>query len=141
MRAKLLIGWGLLMALVALPGYAQQPDTARHWSDDAWTPIIEEGGVAFSYIFYREANSYHNGVVVRLINRNDYPVRYAFTIIFRAGDGQEKVDQARGTLEAGAMKTGDASGLYWIPFRDERRIGEVGLRGIRIERAGTSGTS
>jgi hypothetical protein len=31
------------------------------------------------------------------------------------------------------MKTGENDGLFWIPFRDGRSIGEVGLRGFDIE--------
>jgi hypothetical protein len=37
------------------------------------------------------------------------------------------------------METGESAGLYWIPFTDGRSIGEIGLRGIRVERMPSSG--
>lgn len=104
----------------------------RHWSDEAWNPIVEEQGVTFDYIFYREADNHNNGVVVRLHNTNDAPVRYEFRIVFRAS-GNERVERASGELDAGTMKTGDEDGLFWIPFPDGQRINEVGLRGYRVE--------
>lgn len=119
--------------LVVLVLFSSIPAQAQHWSDEAWTPIVEHQGVAFSYIFYREADNTNNGVVVRLHNENDYSVRYRFDIIFRTGHGDEHVEQVEGTLRAHQMKTGENDGLFWIPFADGRSIGEVGLRGYAIE--------
>ncbi len=127
----------LLAVLAGRSAAAQSADTTaqeRHWSNQAWTTIIKHDGVDVSYIFYREADNVNNGVVVRLINRNTHPVRYAFKVVFRAGDGTEKVAQASGDLKPGEMETGESAGLYWIPFTDGRSIGEIGLRGIRVER-------
>lgn len=123
---------GLLATLVlfiSIPAQAQD----GHWSDDAWTPIIEHRGVAFSYIFYSEADNTNNGVVVRLRNENDHAVRYRFDIVFRTGRGDERTEQVEGTLEAHQVKTGDNDGLFWIPFADGRAIGEIGLRGYEVE--------
>lgn len=106
-------------------------DTAQAWYDGAWTPIVERDGVQFAYIFYGKADNENNGVVVRLRNRNDHAVRYVFTIIFRA-TGAEATARAEGHLEAGEMKTGEEDGLFWIPFTDDTRIREVGLRGITV---------
>jgi hypothetical protein len=94
---------------------------------------VEREGLAFSYIFYSKADNENNGLVLRLHNRNDHAVRYDFTVIFRGPRG-EATAQVEGTLEAGERKTGDNDGLFWIPFEDGRSIGEVGLRGIDIER-------
>lgn len=105
----------------------------RRWSDEVWKPIITHEGVAFSFIFYSEADNVNNGVVVRLHNQNDYPIRYRFRIVFRTWRGAEHFERADGTLQAGQMKTGENDGLFWIPFRDGRSIGEVGLRGFDIE--------
>jgi hypothetical protein len=137
MRHLLIAVWGALLALgPASPGWAQDStrapaDTTQPWYDTAWTPIVEKDGVRFGYIFYGKADNRNNGVVIRLQNQNDRPVRYAFTIIFRGPSG-EATAQAEGRLAPGEMKTGENDGLFWIPFTDGRRVGEVGLRGIEI---------
>jgi len=106
-------------------------DTTEPWYDTAWTPIVERGGVQIGYIFYGKADNENNGVVLRLDNENDRAVRYDFTVIFR-GPAGEATARASGELGPGEMKTGDGDGLFWIPFRDGRRVGQVGLRGIDI---------
>ena len=117
---------------------AQEPpvpsDTAAAWHDDAWTPIIEQNGLRVSYIYYPDADNEHDGVVLRLINDNEAPVRYAFSLIFRAPTADTTV-LVRGQLEAGEMKTGDTAGLFWVPFRGEdRSLGEIGIRGLSVTR-------
>ena len=107
------------------------PDSALQGLEDAWTPIATRNGVHFSYIFYARADNANNGVVIRLQNRNDHPVRYRFTVIFRSPT-QERTAEARGRLGAGEMKTGEPDGLFWIPFDDGDTISEIGLRGIDI---------
>ena len=126
------IGFCALLLMVGSTGDAQAQE--RRWSDEVWTPIIKHEGVRFSYIFYSEADNVNNGVVVRLDNRNDYPVRYRFTVVFRTWDGAEQTGEAAGRLTPGEMRTGENDGLFWIPFKDGRSIGEVGLRGYHIER-------
>lgn len=101
----------------------------------AWRPIFEHEGVAFSYIFYREADSANNGVVVRLHNTNAHAVTYRFNIIFRDELDGEVVEEVRGQLDAHQQKTGSLDGLFWIPFLDGRSIHEVGLRGYKVERS------
>lgn len=132
-RLCLLLALGLV---AAGPAGAQDStrapsDTTEAWYDTAWTPIVEKNGVRFGYIFYSKADNQNNGVVIRLRNQNDRPVRYAFTVIFR-GPGGEATARAQGRLAPGEMKTGEKDGLFWIPFTDGRRVGEVGLRGIDI---------
>jgi len=123
------IGMGVLLLLVCGTVHAQK----KRWADEVWKPIITHEGVAFSYIFYSEADNTNNGVVVRIDNTNDYPIRYRFRIVFRTWRGEEHTEQVTGTLQAGQMKTGDNDGLFWIPFVDGRSIGEVGLRGYTVE--------
>lgn len=123
-RGCLLLAASSMLALTAL---AQQPE-AGTW---AWKTLLTHDGVTFKYIFYARADTQNNGVVVMLVNTNDYAVRYRFKIIFRA-DGEEVVEETSGDLGARQAKTGDADGLFWIPFPDGRSIGEVGLRGYRI---------
>ncbi len=110
-----------------------QAQEVRHAGDWAWKPLIKHEGVEFKYIFYDEADSENGGVVVMLINHNDYKVYYEFKIIFRAGEA-EVIKHVVGVLEAKQAKTGDADGLFWIPFPDGRTISEVGLRGYKITR-------
>ena len=140
MRALLVAAWIALLSLGPLcPAWAQDStrtpaDTTKPWFDTAWTPIVETQGVRFGYIFYSKADTRNNGVVIRLQNQNDRPVRYAFTVIFRGPSG-EATARAVGRLAPGEMKTGEKDGLFWIPFTDCRRVGEVGLRGIDIRPA------
>lgn len=95
--------------------------------------MLEHEGVVFKYIFYAEADNENNGVVVMLINTNDYAVAYRFKIVFRA-DGAEVEKEVTGEIGPKKAKTGDLDGLFWIPFPDGRAISEVGLRGYKIER-------
>lgn len=108
-------------------------DTTRAWHDGAWNDIVTREGLSVSYIFYARADNSNNGVVLRLRNHNDYPVRYRFTVIFRGPDGRASA-QAHGRVAARSIKTGEHDGLFWVPFKDGRSIGEVGLRGLEVRR-------
>ncbi|MES3628924.1 MAG: hypothetical protein PPP56_02025 [Longimonas sp.] len=107
------------------------PDTTQRWDEDAWTPIYRTEGVALSYLFYPEARGDRNGVVVRIRNRNAHPICYRFTIIFR-GPATEREAYVRGSVPPHTLRTGDDAGLFWTPFDDDERIGEIGLRGLRV---------
>jgi len=160
MTGLVLAGWVLgLVPAYGQAGDASRPDTAAvdstaadsaavdsaqgtsarfdstggtSWREDAWNRITGARGVEFSYLFYSKADNHNNGVVIRLQNRNDYPILYDFTVIFRTPT-REATAEARGVLRAGQMKTGEKDGLFWIPFQNiDESIGEVGLRGIRI---------
>lgn len=125
----------LLEGMVAVdPAGAQDstaaPDTAQVGHEDAWNEIATRNGLEFSYIFYREADNKDEGVVLRLQNRNEYPVRYWFTVIFRGPDGEVE-DRVEGQIGGGVMQTGDEDGLFWVPF-EGASIGEVGLRGVYV---------
>lgn len=137
--SSIVLAVGLVVGGCAREGSAQDStttpsDTARAWYEDAWTPIVTRNGLHIDYLFYREADSANNGVVLRLRNGNEYSVRYRFTVVFRSPEGQVKTETAEGTLAAGRMKTGENAGLFWIPFRDGTRVTEVGLRGIEVRR-------
>lgn len=125
-----LAGWLAAMLWVA-PAAAQPAPIEGTW---AWKPLAAVDGVIFEYIFYAEADGRHNGLVMLLTNTNAHAVRYRFHVVFRSG-GDEVEIPVRGRLEAGERRTGDQDGLFWIPFGDDREIGEVGLRGYRITRA------
>ena len=121
----------LLLGAFACSALPAQAQTQKYGGDWAWKPMLKHEGVEFKYIFYAEADNENNGVVVLLINHNDYRVYYEFKIIFRAGEA-EVVKPVVGVLDAKQAKTGDTDGLFWIPFPDGRSIGEVGLRGDKI---------
>ena len=125
------IVWIVLLGAFVCAALPAQAQVQTHGGDWAWKPMLKTDGVEFKYIFYAEADSENNGVVVMLINHNDYRVYYEFKIIFRAGE-DEVVKPVVGVLDAKQAKTGDADGLFWIPFPDGRSIGEVGLRGYKI---------
>lgn len=132
---QILIGAAAL-GLMCVPPVAGQenapPDSVNEWHEDAWTQIVEQRGVRIDYIFYPEADNKHNGVVLRLVNESDTAIRYSFTLIFRAPEADTSTG-VQGTLRPGEMKTGEESGLFWIPFRKSgRTIGQIGLRGLQI---------
>ncbi len=122
----------------AMPGSPAASDSTATRRERAWTPIVTRGGLAVSHIFYPDAQGREaGGVVLRLANTNAHAVRYAFTVVFRAGEGTERTARVRGRLAAGQRRTGSHDGLFWTPFAaDARRsLGEVGLRGLRVRRA------
>lgn len=142
-----LAGLLALLGLVGGPAIAQdssppdaaqadttRPDTARAWHESAWTDIVTREGITVAYIFYQKADNQNNGVVLRLRNHNAYPVRYRFTVIFRGPEGEASA-QASGRVPPRSIKTGENDGLFWVPFKDGRSIGEVGLRGLDVRRA------
>lgn len=98
----------------------------------AWTPLYEAKGVDFSFIFYREGDNEHNGVVVRLLNTNPYPASVRFRMVFRSDTSEHVAAPYERRLAGGEMVTGSSDGLWWIPFRDEQTIREVGMRGMRV---------
>lgn len=130
------LGLCLFIVLVSVPVRAQDStatDSSRSWYEDSWTTIVDHKGVHFDYVFYSKADSENNGVVIRLTNQNPYPIQYEFTVLFRGPDAEAEAT-ASGVLRAGEMKTGEADGLFWIPFKEGNRVGEIGLRGIEITR-------
>ena len=144
-RVPSLVGIVVLGLVSWSPAAGQAPepgqDSSHAWHEDAWTRIVEQEGVRISYIYYPEADNEHDGIVLRLINENDVPVQYAFTLVFRAPEADTSV-VVRGHLAPGEMKTGDDAGLFWVPFRGEdRSVGEIGLRGLDVwtARASRSG--
>lgn len=138
---QVLLGVLVLGLIPCSVGFGQQPtpspDTSEAWHEDAWTPILEQEGLRISYIYYPEADNEHDGVVLRLSNENEVPVRYAFRVLFRAPTADTSA-AVRGRLGPGEMKTGDDAGLFWVPFQGEdRSLGEIGLRGLSVTRLQT----
>ena len=73
-------------------------------------------------------------MVIFLRNTNEFAVTYRFTAVFRSADAEETA-RAEGHLGPGEAKTGDADGLFWIPFDDDTPIVEIGVRGLAIKSA------
>lgn len=125
----------LLVGICVSRARAQQrprADTVDAWHEDAWTTIVEETGLKISYIYYPEADNENNGVVLRLENEGETPLRYVFTLVFRAPEADTSTI-VRGELQPGKVKTGSASGLFWIPFEGTGyEIAEIGLRGLEV---------
>ena len=96
--------------------------------------MVEKDGVIVKYVFYQKADGWRNGVVFFLRNTNEHAVTYRFVAVFRSADS-EKTRRAEGHLGPGEAKTGDADGLFWIPFEDDTPIVEIGVRGLAIESA------
>ena len=114
--------------LTTYDGFAQ-----KFSGEEAWKPLLEHEGLRFRYIYYSKANTNDDGVVIMLQNLNEYCIRYRFTIVFEAQEGSTSAD-AEGTLASLEMRTGEADGLYWIPFDDGRYIGAIGLRNYTVDR-------
>lgn len=120
----------LWLLSVAIPYDVDAQETSSDW---AWKEIATIDGVEFVYIYYSEVREGKNGVVLKLVNWNDYPVRYRFRIVFKA-DGDEHEDLVTGTIGPETLVTGDDAGLFFLPFEDGRSVGEIGIKGYRIRR-------
>ena len=127
----------LILLAASTAASAQEPalETAGEW---AWTTITIQDGVRVSYVFYPEADSARGGVVLRLDNRNAWPVTYGFTAVFRS-DGEQAERDVAGRIEARSIVTGDEPGLFFTPFGRGIAVGEIGLRGLRVERVAGGG--
>ena len=119
----------LLVLCASVPTTAAQ-QTAGEW---AWRHVHEQDSVLVRYIFYTEADNENNGVVLRLDNRSSRPIRYRFTALFRSDEHRAEA-RVEGSLGPHATITGDAEGLFVIPFPDGRPVTQIGLRGFHVER-------
>jgi hypothetical protein len=124
-----MFGWVVLL-LLAVPAMAEA-QVLKLEPEPGWRPLLEHEGVVFRYIFYREADSVNDGLVLRLTNTNQHAVRYRFRIVFRS-DEREHEELVTGRLAPREDITGDLEGLFWVPFPDGASITEVGLRGYHI---------
>ena len=98
-----------------------------------WTFLIKKDSVEAYFIYYTRADNTNDGVVIKLVNNNDYAVKYNFNAVFRS-DTAEVENYAEGYLKANEIKTGSKEGLFFIPFKDGNSILEVGITRFRITR-------
>ena len=123
----------LIFLSVFLPVMSTSVRAQETSSDWAWKEITKIDGVEFFYIYYTEVRHESNGVVLKLVNWNDYSVTYRFRIVFKA-DGEEHDEIVTGSIGPETLVTGDEAGLFFLPFEDGRSIGEIGIKGYRIQR-------
>lgn len=97
-----------------------------------WKTLYNANGFNVAFIFYSNADSYHDGIVVKVHNKNNGSIKYSFELIFRS-DSLDKKTTVEGILKPGEIKTGSNSKLFWVPFKDGKTISEVGIKGCRIE--------
>lgn len=118
-----------IMFLLLLYSYLPAQDAQRR----GWTKIAEKEGLDIEFIFYSEADNYNNGVVIKLINNNNYKINYKFDLIFRSPQ-EDKVEIVYGDINPLQIKTGSSDSLFWIPFEDGKFIGEVGITNIEVKK-------
>jgi len=100
--------------------------------NDPFIKLYSGKGLDVKFIFYSEGTGdKDNGVVVLLINNNNYKIKYSFDLVFRTPE-KEKSVTVTGELNAGERKTGSEDNLYFLPFDDKSSIGEVGIRKVRV---------
>jgi hypothetical protein len=100
--------------------------------DKAFTTLYSGSGFDVKFIYYSEGTGKKdNGVVVLLINRNNYSIKYSFELIFRTPE-KDKSIILTGKLSAGERRTGSDDNLYFLPFKDKSSIAEVGIRKVRV---------
>ncbi|MEQ9105208.1 MAG: hypothetical protein RIE53_10995 [Rhodothermales bacterium] len=117
-----------VLAVGGLPDAATGQQTSTDW---AWKRIVMQDSLAVEYVFYSEADNRNNGVALKLVNHAGCPAVYDMTLIFRSDD--RRVEQSvTGRIGPNTLLTGDAEGLFFVPFDDGTLIGEIGIRGLDV---------
>ncbi len=113
------------------------------FSQDTHSPfkkLYNQSGLLVQFIFYSEGDGVHNnGVVIFLTNKNEFDITYSFSLVFRATT-IDKTERVNGYLTAGEKKVGSNEGLYFIPFKDDKSITEVGIKSCKVEKRAESQT-
>jgi hypothetical protein len=99
--------------------------------DYPWQTIVNKDGLKISFIFYQKSVQEKNGVVLKLENHSDDSLHYSFEIVFKNTD-TEYSEQVEGMIKPHEIKTGSDNKLYWVPFKSDKSISEVGIRKLRI---------
>jgi len=93
---------------------------------DPWKKLVEENNCKVSFIFYKKADNYNNGIVIKIENKNKFRIKYKFTIIAKT----EKIKKEKffnGILKGFETITGSSNHLFWIPKLNGLSITEVGI--------------
>jgi hypothetical protein len=103
-------------------------------NQDPFKKLYDQNGLLVQFLFYSEGDGVHNnGVVIFLTNKNEFDIAYSFTLVFRATSIDE-TETVSGYLKAGERKVGSNEGLYFIPFKDDKSITEVGISKCEVEK-------
>ncbi len=121
---------GLCIPVSVQAQEARKVTTPTDW---AWKPVLALDGVLIEYIFFPEKEGGQEGVVLKIVNNNDFGLHYRFTVILRSLESVFEKD-VEGSIEAQSLLTGDNEGLFWAPFEGSESIGEIGIRGFKTER-------
>lgn len=106
---------------------------AQDSTKNGWAALADKNGLFVEFLFYSEADNTNNGVVVKLENKNSYSVEYDFDLIFRT-ENEDKTQNVSGLLLANQVKTGSNDSLFWVPFKNGKFIGEVGLTNLEVDK-------
>ncbi len=132
-KVKKISIWAVCLMLLTVV-YAQAQVKDSLFGDtgiDPWKTLYNQKGFEVSFIFYSNADNYHDGIVIKIHNKNTYSIDYNFELIFRS-DSVDKKTTVEGSLNPGETLTGSNSHLFWVPFKDGKTISEVGIRGCRV---------
>ncbi|MCL5030291.1 MAG: hypothetical protein M1480_14865 [Bacteroidetes bacterium] len=96
-----------------------------------WTFLFQKDSVTAYFIWYAKADNKNDGVVVKLVNLNNFKVNYKFDLIFLS-DTLKHIIKVEGILKPNETKTGSSQGLFWVPFKNGNSISDVGIHGFTI---------
>ncbi len=99
----------------------------------AWTFLYQKDSVAAYFIWYEKADNQNDGVVVKLVNQNNFKVNYNFDLIFLADTLKHTVN-VNGVLNPNEIKTGSTQGLFWVPFKNAISISDIGVYNFTVIR-------
>lgn len=101
--------------------------SAQDYNSFAWKALAEKDGLKISFIFYAKANNNKNGIVLKIINDNNYTAVYSFTLIFKAGE-EIKEENIYDEINPKQIKAGTNDGLFFLPFDKSKTISELGIK-------------
>ncbi len=117
----------VLTSLLNFKGFAQElmPEHG------AWTFLYQKDSVIAYFIWYTKADNLNDGVVVKLVNKNNFEVNYKFDLIFLS-DTLKHIINLKGNLKPHETKTGSSQGLFFVPFKNGLSISDVGIHDFII---------
>lgn len=96
--------------------------------------IMSKENVDIAYIYYKEGDGVkNNGLNLYIHNRNKFEIKISFILIFNT-DSLSKEVFVKDTLNAGEISTGSTNNLYWLPFKKQIQIRELGIKKLKIEK-------
>ncbi|MGD8305676.1 MAG: hypothetical protein PVF17_03400 [Ignavibacteria bacterium] len=100
-----------------------------------FTQLYSNHGFDVKFIYYSEGTGTRdNGVVILIVNRSKFKISYSFELVFRTPE-KDKSIVVDGILNAGERRTGSEDNLYFLPFKDQSSISEVGIKKVKVAEA------